>query len=135
PGKFQLLVDGKPLAETFGTKGAEWFWQDGGSVEITNAETKIALHDLTGFDGRCDAIFFTTDEKAKPPREAKALEKWRREQLGLGDKPEEAGSFDLVVVGGGYSGLGASISGARMGCKVALIQDRPVLGVNGSSEI
>src|SRR5262245_13846923 len=28
PGKFQLLVNGQALPETFGTKGAEWFWQD-----------------------------------------------------------------------------------------------------------
>ena len=41
----------------------------------------------------------------------------------------------MIVVGGGYSGLGAAISGARMGCKVALIQDRGVLGGNGSSEV
>ena len=39
------------------------------------------------------------------------------------------------MVGGGYGGLGAAISASRMGCKVALIQDRPVLGGNGSSEI
>ena len=32
PGKFQVLVDGKPLSETFGTQGAEWFWHDGGVV-------------------------------------------------------------------------------------------------------
>ena len=31
--------------------------------------------------------------------------------------------------------MGAAISGARMGCKVALIQDRPVLGGSGSSEV
>src|ERR1700743_164695 len=30
PGKFQLVVDGHPLAETFGTKGADWAWEDGG---------------------------------------------------------------------------------------------------------
>ena len=29
PGKFQLVVDGKPRAETFGTKGKAWAWQDG----------------------------------------------------------------------------------------------------------
>ncbi|MCA9210652.1 MAG: FAD-dependent oxidoreductase, partial [Planctomycetales bacterium] len=34
-----------------------------------------------------------------------------------------------------YSGMGSAISAARMGCKVALIQDRPVLGGNGSSEV
>ncbi|MEZ6065619.1 MAG: FAD-dependent oxidoreductase [Planctomycetaceae bacterium] len=38
-------------------------------------------------------------------------------------------------LGGGYSGMGAAISAARAGCKVALIQDRGVLGGNGSSEI
>jgi len=31
--------------------------------------------------------------------------------------------------------MGAAISAARMGCKVALIQNRPVLGGNGSSEV
>ena len=38
PGKFQLLVDGKPLAETFGTKGKVWAWQDGGTIEIAKGE-------------------------------------------------------------------------------------------------
>jgi hypothetical protein len=45
------------------------------------------------------------------------------------------GQFDLVVVGGGYGGMGSAISAARMGLKVALIQNRPVLGGNGSSEV
>ena len=27
PGRFQLLINGEPLQATFGTKGAEWFWQ------------------------------------------------------------------------------------------------------------
>ncbi len=35
PGRFQLLVDGKPLETVFGTEGAEWHWQEGGTVEIT----------------------------------------------------------------------------------------------------
>ncbi|MDC6641575.1 hypothetical protein OEZ79_25750, partial [Leclercia adecarboxylata] len=48
PGRFQLIVNGKPLTETFGTTGAEWNWQPGGSVEITEKTAKLALHDLTG---------------------------------------------------------------------------------------
>ncbi|MEA3209820.1 MAG: hypothetical protein QOE70_2877 [Chthoniobacter sp.] len=135
PGKFQLLVDGKPLSETFGTKSAEWFWHDGGTVEIANAETPLALHDLTGFDGRCDALFFTKDEKAAPPNVDPAMREWRRVTLGFPEKPADAGSYDLVVVGGGYGGTAAAISAARMGCKVALVQDRAVLGGNGSSEV
>lgn len=42
---------------------------------------------------------------------------------------------DFCVVGGGLSGLCAAIAAARQGLKVALIQDRPVLGGNASSEI
>ena len=43
--------------------------------------------------------------------------------------------FDVVVVGGGTGGMGAAISAARHGAKTALIEDRPVLGGNNSSEI
>lgn len=134
PGKFQVLVDGKALGETFGTKGAEWNWQDGGTVDITKPESTLALHDLAGFDGRCDAVYFTKDTSA-PPADGEKLAQWRRTELGLPEKPIDAGSYDLVVVGGGYGGMGAAISAARMGLKVALIQDRPVLGGNGSSEV
>ena len=42
---------------------------------------------------------------------------------------------DLVVVGGGLSGVCAAIAAARAGIKVVLIQDRPVLGGNASSEV
>ena len=44
-------------------------------------------------------------------------------------------SYDICVVGGGIAGICAAISAARNGAKVALIQDRPVLGGNASSEI
>ena len=42
---------------------------------------------------------------------------------------------NLVVVGGGLSGVCAAITAARAGLKVVLIQDRPVLGGNASSEV
>ena len=42
---------------------------------------------------------------------------------------------DLCVVGGGLSGLCCAIAAARHGIKVVLVQDRPVLGGNASSEI
>jgi hypothetical protein len=134
PGKFQLSINGKPLAETFGTQGEAWFWQPGGAVEIDDVHVQLKLQDLTGFDGRCDAIYFTTSGQA-PPNISEPLADWRREKLGVSKEPTERKGYDLVVIGGGYAGMGASISAARMGCKVALIQDRPVLGGNGSSEV
>ncbi len=135
PGKFQLIVDGRPLSETFGTQGAEWCWHDGGSVEITKTEVKLALHDLTGFNGRCDAILFTTDESYVPPNSSEPMASWRKELLGLPASPEKTDEYDLVVVGGGFSGMCAAISAARLGCRVALVQNRPVLGGNSSSEV
>ena len=44
-------------------------------------------------------------------------------------------NVDLCVVGGGLAGLCAAVSAARHGIKAALMQDRPVLGGNSSSEI
>ncbi|MCK9478575.1 MAG: FAD-dependent oxidoreductase [Firmicutes bacterium] len=43
--------------------------------------------------------------------------------------------YDVVVVGGGLSGLCAAVACARHGAKTALIHNRPVLGGNASSEI
>jgi hypothetical protein len=42
---------------------------------------------------------------------------------------------DLVVVGGGLAGLCCAIAAARDGITVTLVQDRPVLGGNASSEV
>ena len=42
---------------------------------------------------------------------------------------------DFVVVGGGMPGTCAAVAAARRGLKVALVQDRPVLGGNASGEI
>lgn len=42
---------------------------------------------------------------------------------------------DLLVVGGGLTGVCCAIAAAREGIKVVLIQDRPVLGGNASSEV
>ena len=44
-------------------------------------------------------------------------------------------SYDLVVVGGGISGLSAAISAARNGMKVALVHNRAMFGGNSSSEV
>ena len=42
---------------------------------------------------------------------------------------------DFCVVGGGLAGLCAAVSAARHGAKVLLMQERPMLGGNASSEV
>lgn len=136
PGIFQVIVDGKTLATTFGNEGEDWHWQDGGVVEVAGKTVQIALHDLTGFAGRCDALFFSPESApTPPPNDAATLAPLRRKLLGLPEKPEEAGEFDFVVVGGGAAGCCAAVSAARLGCRVAFIHDRPVLGGNNSTEV
>jgi len=48
---------------------------------------------------------------------------------------EESIQSDLVVIGGGLAGVCAALAAARAGIEVILVQDRPVLGGNSSSEI
>jgi len=134
PGRFQVLVDGKALPTTFGIKGAAWHWQPGGTVQISARQAKVALHDLTGFEGRCDAILFSLDSLT-PPNKEPQLTALRRKLLGLPERPKDGGKFDLVVVGGGMAGTCAALSAARLGLDVALVQDRPVLAGNNSSEV
>jgi hypothetical protein len=47
----------------------------------------------------------------------------------------ESYQADLIVVGGGLSGVCCAITAAREGIRVILVQDRPVLGGNSSSEV
>ncbi len=135
PGRFKVIINGEHLETTFGTVGAQWHWQDGGKIDLPKGKLRLVLHDLTGFEGRCDAILFSSDPSFVPPNKDPEMLAFRRRCLGLSDKPERAGEYDLVVTGGGIAGTCAAVTAARLGLKVALIQDRPVLGGNNSSEV
>lgn len=64
-------------------------------------------------------------------------DKWYQVGTGKTGVPERNKTldYDVVVVGGGLSGIGAAVTAARTGAKTVLVQDRPVLGGNASSEI
>jgi len=133
PGKFQLAINDKVVANELGTK-EDWNWQYIGTVKFKKGKNKLALKDLTGFDGRCDALYFSLSENP-PPNEKEALANWRASVLQLPEAPLQNETFDLVITGGGLAGCAAAIAAAEQGMKVALIQDRPVLGGNASGEI
>ncbi len=135
PGRFQLSVDGNLLETEFGANDEDWSWQPAGAVALPAGDVRLALHDLTGFDGRCDAIYFSADGNEPPHVADDTAKAWRKRLRGLPETPVDAGEFDVVVVGGGVSGCAAALTAARLGQRVALIQDRPVLGGNASNEI
>ncbi|KRB40541.1 FAD-dependent oxidoreductase [Phenylobacterium sp. Root700] len=135
PGRFTLSINGVTLDTEFGADGQDWAWRSAGKIALAKGEASLALHDLTGFDGRCDAIFLSQDGTVPPNAVDEASRAWRKALRGLPDQPLDAGDFDLVVVGGGVSGCAAALTAARLGQTVALIHDRPVLGGNASKEI
>ena len=136
PGRFKVAVGGQVLAETFGTKTG-WNWHDGGSVTITKKRVEIRLTDLTGFDGRCDAIYFNTDKSANPPDfdadKRDVHRQWRNKLRGLPLTPPDGGKFDVVIVGGGITGCAAALAADKQGLSVALIHDRQLLGGNAAN--
>ena len=135
PGRFLLSIDGKRLDREFGASGLDWSWESGGRVSLRTGSVELSLHDLTGFDGRCDAIFFGLSETPPPNGTGDDALAWRRRQRGLPDAPDEVRPFDVVVVGGGVAGSAATLTCARLGLRVALVQNRPFLGGNASIEI
>ena len=134
PGGFKVAINGKRLPVTVGQTGDRWQWQKAGTVNLKRGMATLALCDLTGFDGRCDAICLSTSPVA-PPEGHEDLRRYRDKMLKTGQRTRSAGVFDLVVVGGGVAGMSAAVAAARLGLKVALVQDRPVLGGNNSSEV
>ncbi len=134
PGRFRILIGGRRLKTVLGCTGDAWEWQHAGKIRLKKGCTSLELEDLTGFDGRCDAIWISDMEGDVPPSDADGLKTFRRKSLNL-PEPREA-EFDFVVVGGGIAGMCAAVSADRFGAgKVALINDRPVLGGNNSAEI
>lgn len=134
PGRFQISIDSNFLPIELGLN-PDWNWEYAGKIELSSGEKTLVLHDLTGFDGRCDAVFLSLDENEKLPDSLKELEKCRIEHSVLKANPDRILKYDLVVIGGGIAGCAASIAAAEQGLKVALIHDRPVLGGNASGEI
>lgn len=53
----------------------------------------------------------------------------------MGELLKKSRNTDICVIGGGLAGTFAAIAAARTGSKVVLMQDRPMLGGNASSEI
>jgi len=134
PGRFRVSVDGRPSDELGRAADDAWRWQMAGRFDLAQGEIEIRIQDLTGWWGRIDAVVLA-GEGFRPADEQNVLAAQRAQFGGVSAEVEDAGRFDVVVVGAGPAGLGAAVAAARHGARVALVQDRPVVGGNSSSEI
>ena len=67
--RFQLLIDGVPLAKESGGKNYEgWLWENVGAQALSAGEHALILNDTGKYWGRCDAIFMTTDPALLPDK-------------------------------------------------------------------
>ncbi|MCF8226398.1 MAG: FAD-dependent oxidoreductase [Bacteroidales bacterium] len=135
PGLFTISIDGMMVDKEFGKEPDHWGWVEGGSLQLENGKHTIRLHDRTGFNGRIDAVFLSKKEYEYLPESPYQLFRLRTRTGAIPKEISDEGNYDLVVVGGGIAGISAAVTAARLGLKTALIQNRPILGGNNSSEV
>lgn len=135
PGTFQILADGKPVDKIFGASGKGWSWELAEHVILPAGKVKISLHDLTGFEGRCDAIYITNTTIVPIDQPDPAGRRWRERLLQIPEEPEKMDEYDVIVVGGGIPGCCAAYTAAASGCRVALLHEMAYLGGNASAEV
>lgn len=133
PGLFDLLIDGRKAGPTFGGESPAWGWERGGNLSLAAGAHTLVLRDLTGFEGRFGMALLTRDPAPRLPDTAEAVRAMVLERT-CGPVTETE-SYDLVVCGAGIAGICAALAAARSGLKTALIQDRPLVGGNNSSEV
>lgn len=135
PGKFTVAVDGKRAAAVLGAAPSRrWVWQIADNFFLEKGEHVLELIDLTGYMGRCSTLLLTTDMDYLPQSDIAAFEKERARLKRLPNMPTNGGNYDVIVVGGGPGGTASAIMAARGGAKTLLLQDRPILGGNASTE-
>jgi ribulose 1,5-bisphosphate synthetase/thiazole synthase len=136
PGRFAITVNGRRSPMKFGkSDDTSWKWVTDDQTYMLRSSASITLKDLTGYYGRCAGIILTNDPSFHPPSNVEILRKSLKERAGNLSVPEANQHSEIVVVGGGIAGCCAALAVARLGRKVYLVTDRPVLGGNCSEEI
>lgn len=132
-GKFSLAIDEIELENTLGTNGKDWAWQSAGSATLKSGTHTLSLRDLSGFNGRCDAIYLTESDVVPSSKIADIDD--LRKRLNWHEVVCNSHKYDLIVVGGGIAGICTALSAIRSGLDTLLIHDRGVLGGCNSSEV
>lgn len=111
-----------------------WYFEIAGDFELSKGTHTISVADTKGWFARFACVIITNDFDFTPSRDTAKLLDVRKQIKGENSCVTDGGKYDLIVVGGGVAGIVTAVSAARLGVKVALINDRPILGGNGSDE-
>lgn len=133
PGIFEVTIDGSKTGPVFGCRAVKWGWESGGKVTLSQGNHRLTLHDLTGFEGRVGMIVLSAEDTPVLPETAADVRAFLFQNVCTAEN--DTTNYDLIVCGGGMAGICAALSASRNGLKTALIQDRPVVGGNNSSEV
>ena len=114
PGIFKIKADDTYFENTLGNNGEDWDWQFAGALYLEGGKKiKLSICDLTGFNGRCDALYLTTDRDDVP----RNTEEFRREVSNICTVEDET-FYDLIVCGGGIAGTCMALTAIREGLNV-----------------
>ncbi len=135
PDGIKISVDGNISEKVCGKLNVNrWIFEIAGDFWLENGEHVLSVFDTDGWFGRFGSIIITNDYEFTPPVEIEKINNKRREIRNENYCAENKGKFDLITVGAGVAGIVSAIAAARMGLKVALINDRSLLGGNASEE-
>ncbi len=87
PGTFEVFINDEPINHIFGQSGQDWSWELVEHVTLPKGKVKLSLHDLTGFDGRVDALYITNTTTTPIDYPLNASRNWRKRLLRL-SKPK-----------------------------------------------
>lgn len=136
PGIFTISVNGQGNGVILGKQPSDaWIWEIAGDFRFAAGKNELTVRDLTGYFARFSSILITDDLDYVPSREISRMHKERARIKGLPAQVQFGGEYDVIVVGGGPGGVPAAIAAARSGAKTLLLQDRSMLGGNGSTEV
>jgi len=126
PGVFRIAV-GDILSDTiFGRKQGSWAWEYGGAFTVEDGSVEIRISDLSGFNGRVDALVFTTENNPHLPNDPAKLRELREKSGAVPSNTYNEGTYDLVIPGRGIEAIAAALAASRSGLTVALLWDGPL---------
>lgn len=135
PDGLIVSVDGQNLQHICGEMHSlDWYFEIAGDFDLKKGDHTLTVADTKGWFGRFASIVITNDFDFMPSRGVSKLLKQREEIKNIKSEIKNLGKYDLLVCGGGVAGVVTAISAARLGVNVALVNDRAILGGNGSDE-